>query len=181
MAAGPVIPLPLRMIPTKSNSSPQRNETPSASPPGVFCYGEQTMNNIDTAEALARALDSPIDPRVRRLLRLRRDQLLANTGGEYDLGELAQFIVVEPYDTIDEIEVAAGYPVITSQAFEWVTDHAGILEAPAILSDDGFGVVLIVPVVEGVDRTLVSLLRSYAQAVSSDAPSNAEDERPLTP
>jgi len=34
-----------------------------------------------------------------------------------------------------------------------------VFEAPIILSDDGFGIVLIVPDIEGVDLELLDLLR----------------------
>lgn len=121
------------------------------------------MLNIADAQAFARALDSPIDPAVKALLVQRRDQLLADTGEEYELGELAQFVVVDPHDAIAIIEQAAGYPVVTGSAFEWVADHGGWYEAVTILSDDGFGVVLLVPDHEGVAPELLLLLRQSAQ------------------
>lgn len=114
------------------------------------------MISITNSAALARALDSPIDSALKRLLLLRRDQLLSDT--DYDLADLAHLICVEPADTIAEIEAAAGYPIVTSPAFEWVMDHDGILEAPVILDDSGYGIVLIVPQVAGVDPALLSLL-----------------------
>ena len=119
------------------------------------------MLNITNSAAWARALDSPIDLALKGLLRLRGDQLMTDTGGEYDLGDLVQFVVVGPGDTITRIEAAAGYPVVTSPAFEWVAEHDGWYEAVTILSDDGFGIVLLVPDIEGVNPALLALLRSH--------------------
>ena len=118
---------------------------------------------ITDTQAFARALDSPIDPVVKALLIQRRDQLLADTGGEYDVGELVQFVVVDPHDAIAIIEQAAGYPLVTAPAFEWVTDHGGWYEAVTILSDDGFGIILLVPDHEDVAPELLLLLRQSAQ------------------
>lgn len=120
------------------------------------------MISITNSAALARALDSPIDPALKRLLMLRRDQLLIDT--DYDLADLAHLICVEPADTIAEIEAVVGWPFMSSPAFEWVMDHDGILEAPVILNDSGYGIVLMVPQVPGVDPALLSLLRDQLDA-----------------
>jgi hypothetical protein len=126
------------------------------------------MLNIIDAEAMARALDSPVADSLRHVLRKRSEQLMADSDGEYDLGDLAHFIVIEPRDSVAEIEIAAGYPVVTSPAFEWVADHGGWYEAVTILSDDGFGIVLLVPDGEGVDQSLLALLRELAEPSASD-------------
>jgi len=44
-----------------------------------------------------------------------------------------------------------------------------VFEAPIILSDDGFGVALIVPDIEGVDPELLDLLRRGASTESSSS------------
>jgi hypothetical protein len=118
------------------------------------------MINITDSAAFARAMDSPLDPELRRLLLMRRDQLLADTGGDYDLGDVAHLIVVEPGDTVAQVEATAGWPVVNSPVFEWVIRHAGyILEAPVICDDSGFGIVIFLPEVPGIDGTLLKLLR----------------------
>lgn len=119
------------------------------------------MIDIPNTAAFELALALPLDPALKDLLRWRRDQLLTDTGGEYELGELVRFVVAEPNDGIAEIEAAAGYPLITDGAFEWVQQHGHVFEAATILSDDGFGIVLLVPDVEGVDATLLQALRSH--------------------
>lgn len=120
------------------------------------------MLNITDEQALARALDSPLDPLLKALLVRRRDQLLADAGGDYILSELAQFVVIDPHDAVAKIEQVAGYPLVTSPAFEWVADHGGLFEAVTILSDDGFAAVLLVPDTSGIDQALLTLLRDLA-------------------
>ena len=118
---------------------------------------------IKDAEALARALDSPLDPALKRLLATRRDQLLQDTGAEYNLGDLVRFVIVETGDAVASIEAAAGYPVITSPAFEWVELNDDWFEAITIFSDDGFGIALLVPDSNDIDASLLAVLRDQAR------------------
>lgn len=117
------------------------------------------MISIRSSADMARALISPIDGHLKRLLALRRDQLLDHDG--YDLGDLAHFIVVEPNDTIVGIEGAAG--VALTHGFEFVERHpCGWFEAVIILSDDGFGAALFVPDRADIDPSLLALMRDQA-------------------
>ena len=122
------------------------------------------MQIITDTMTMDLALASPLDPAIKTVLILRRDQLLSDTGGEYDIGELARWIVVAPGDPLAAVETAAGYPIAPVPPWEWVLDHGGILVAPIILSDDGFGVVLIVPDEQGIDPDLLKLLKRDAVA-----------------
>jgi len=110
----------------------------------------------------AAAIKAIADDSIKHLLASRCQQLLEDTDHEYELEELARFVIVQPFDTVDQIEAAAGYPVVTSPAFEWVIDHGGWYEATAILSDDGFGVVLFAPEEAGVEPHLLQHLRDLA-------------------
>lgn len=114
---------------------------------------------ITDAAGLARALD----PAIRALLELRRDQLLAD---DLNIGEIVNWLIVEPCDTLAEIETAAGFPITPDPPWEWVLDHNGIFEAPIVVSDDGFGIVLIVSDAKGVDPDLIRLLRCDAKTQS---------------
>jgi hypothetical protein len=141
---------------------------------GLFAFGESIMISIRSGADMARALASPIDADLKRLLALRRDQLLEHDG--YDLGELAHFIVVEPSDTLTVIETAAGIPLATNMingsklgepgfttSFEYVERHGGAwFEAVTIVSDDGFGIVLLVPDRPYIDPALLGLVRDHA-------------------
>jgi hypothetical protein len=134
--------------------------------------GEQAMLIIKGEADLARALASSVDAELKRLLTLRRDQLLHDT--DYDLEELANFIVAQPGDLINAIEAALGFPVAVNlvdgarfgdpefePSFEWIEQCGEWFELAFILSDDGFGHVLLVPDIEGVDPVLLALCRTY--------------------
>lgn len=121
------------------------------------------MIDITDSASLAAALNSPLDDALKRLLTRRRDQLLSDTDGRYDIAELAHIIVVEPGDSIATIETTAGYPIIRPPIFEWVALHGEWFEGIAVLSDDGFGIALFVPDDERIDPTLLSLMREQAE------------------
>ena len=108
---------------------------------------------ITTEEELASAV---LDPPSRALLDKRCGELLADG---LALADIVNWIVVAPGDALDDIERAIGFPIGT---WEWVEDHGGLFEAPTILSDDGFGVVLIVPDRKGVEPSLLEALRRDA-------------------
>jgi len=127
---------------------------------------------IRNSAAMAKALDGPSDTMLKRLLAQRSAQL-----SEFgtDLGELACFIVVQPGDTLSDIETAMGFPITADfvdgipygeegfmPSWEWIADHGGWFEAVWILSDDGYGHVLFVQDQEGVDPQLLSLCREQA-------------------
>lgn len=132
------------------------------------------MITIRNTADMARALASTLDADLLRLLALRRDQLLEHDG--YDLGALAHFIVAERFDTLAEIETAAGVPLATNMidgskqgdpgfttSFEYVERHGGAwFEAVLIVSDDGFGIVLLVPDRPDIDTALLGLVRDHA-------------------
>jgi len=132
------------------------------------------MISIRSSVDMERALASPLDTDLLQLLALRRDQLLEYD--DYDLGELAHFIVAEPGDALAAIEIAAGIPVAINMIddskqgdpgftanFEYVERHGGAwFEAVTIVSDDGFGIVLLVPDRPDIDPTLLGLLRNHA-------------------
>lgn len=132
------------------------------------------MLSIRNSIEMDRALGSLLDPALRRLLTLRRDQL-AEDGLE--LEEIAHFVVVRPGDTLVEVEAEAGVAIATNLVdgsqlgdpefeplFEYVTRKDGWLEAVMILSDDGFGLVLFVPDTIDVDPAISLLLRRHAAA-----------------
>ncbi|RYX80508.1 hypothetical protein EON83_28340 [bacterium] len=131
------------------------------------------MISIRTSADMARALALPLDPDLLELLALRRDQLLEHDG--YDLGELAHFLVAEPADTVTAIEGVVGVPLATNFVddkkygesgftanFEYVERHRAWFEAVTIVSDDGFGIVLLVPDRPDIDASLLGLVRDHA-------------------
>jgi hypothetical protein len=113
------------------------------------------MHTITSSAAMATFLAQPLDPTLRRILTDRSERLADYDG--YDLGELAHFLIVQPGDTVEAIEAALGFSPVTHGA-EAVTDHGGWVEAVFVLSDDGFGWVLLVPNTPAVPAELLPLL-----------------------
>lgn len=106
------------------------------------------------------------DPRLRRILRQRFEQL-----AEYGLpiSDLARFHVVRPED---DVTALLANPVDGSNdpPFEWVEDHDGWFEAPIIIDDTGFGQVYFIPDHEDTNPELLFLCRRRA--------SKKDDHRP---
>lgn len=129
------------------------------------------MLSIRSSADMEAALGTMLDPALRALLTERRDQLADDAG--LDLAELAHIIVVRPGDTLAAVEAETGVPVGSNlvdgsrlgepgftPSFEYVERHpGGWWEGVMILSDDGFGIVLLVPDRIDVDPALPLLLR----------------------
>ena len=85
----------------------------------------------------------------------------------------AQFILVEPVDSIDALEQSTGCPIITSwfsdavyphedfaPSFEFVEEHHDFYEMVFVLTDDNT-TVFIIPK-ENVDSTLLALCEEFS-------------------
>jgi hypothetical protein len=135
------------------------------------------MLSITDGEALARALRSDIDHRIKELLRVRSGQLTKDAPGD-DLADLARFAVVQTGDTPADLERAIGFDVFVNPAdgsrpgdpnwagpgWEWCQDHGWGFELCFIMDDSGFGHVVIVPKQQGIDTSLLNLCRAHAPA-----------------
>lgn len=127
------------------------------------------MLSIRNSAQMEAALASVLDPALRVLLTQRRDQL----AGEGDLADLAHIIVAGPGDTLAAVEAEVSVPISRNlvdgshlgepgftPSFEYVEQHpGGWFEAVLILSDDGFGIVLLVLDRVDVDPRLALLMR----------------------
>jgi hypothetical protein len=90
--------------------------------------------------------EMPLDARVRRLLRLRRDQLAEH------IEDAAQFLVADERDSLSDIEALIGFPITDEgePCFEWIVDHGeGLFELVFILSDGDPAQVLLVAESQG--------------------------------
>jgi len=138
------------------------------------------MLSIQSGAAMAHALSLPINTDLKCLLRRRVDQLGECEG--CDLGDLARFVIVQAGDDLDAVEQAMGFsPLVNvvdgcryghsdfTPSWEWIEDHRGWFEAAYVLTDDGFGVVLMVEDAEGVEPALLALCREYADQPPQDA------------
>src|SRR4051794_27069271 len=103
------------------------------------------MLSITNGEALKRALSSPIDDRLKRLLQLRRDQV----GG--DIIDQTHFAIVQPADPPADLERPIGFSIFCNPAdggrfgepdwspgWEWIEDHGFASELCFIMDDSGF-------------------------------------------
>lgn len=126
---------------------------------------------IDNDAALGRALQMPIDPRLKDLLQRRRGIL-----DEFELPfeEMGKFIVVQPVDRLDDIETALGFSIRHGRfaccsiegasfipAWEWVLVHHHCYEVAFVLSDAGFCIVMFVQNLPGVDADLMAMLTAF--------------------
>jgi hypothetical protein len=119
---------------------------------------------IRTAEEMARVLASRLDPAVRNCLSAHGDRLLNYSG--YTLEELGVFVIVQPGDTLEDIGTANPARLVEDSAFafaaETIDRHGNWLELLFILSDDGFGLTLFVPLTTGTDCKLLSACKALA-------------------
>lgn len=137
------------------------------------------MKIIDSPEAMARALASPLDPLLDHLLRLRVEQLTGYEG--YALDDLAVFIIVEPGDTLAAVEAELRISLTVNLVdgarwpdpdfcpnWEWCEDHGALFELTFILDDSGYGHVLFVLKDDGIDTALLSICAAFTDARSCD-------------
>lgn len=118
------------------------------------------MHIIRSWQEFADWLKGPTCYAIAALLNTRRAHL-----EQYgDLSDLGSFVIIEPGDTLEQIETMLGFPLIEDMtpAFEWVERHGDLFEIPVVVSDDGFGHLLIVPDAEGIDPKLLALCHAYA-------------------
>jgi hypothetical protein len=131
------------------------------------------MLSIRDEASLSRALELPIDNQIKRLLRKRRTEL----GYEFDLTELAHFVVMQAGDSLAELEQVLSFSVFQNPAdgsrvgdpdftpgWEWIEDHGSAWEFVFIMDDSGFGHVVIAPKQQGISPELLNFCRQYASA-----------------
>lgn len=132
------------------------------------------MLSLTTRAAVEAAInDATLELGLRDLLALRARQLEDDTEPDVELGDLAAFHVVTAGDGMKEIEDGIGFPIDVNlvdsvrfgdpeftPSWEWLEDHGGWFELAFVLSDDGFGHILLVPDQHDTDRRLLALCRS---------------------
>lgn len=118
--------------------------------------------------------DATLDPALRDLLALRAQQLEDDTEPDIELGDLAHFHAVEPGDGMEEVKGSLGFAVDINfvdgcrfgnpewvPSWEWIEHHEGYFELAFVLTDHGFGHILLVPDQQGIDQRLLDLCRSH--------------------
>ena len=131
------------------------------------------MITIYDSADMAHVLSKPIDHNLKAIL-LERLELLSEFS-DWDLADLAHFIIVEPGDRIDAIAHELGvnplvnivdnahYPQPSFEpSFEFCIARIGYFDLTFALCDSGLGLCLLVPDREGVVPQLLELCREYA-------------------
>ena len=136
------------------------------------------MLSLTTRAAVEAVIQNTLlDPNLRNLLTIREAQLEDETEPDIELGDLAHFHAVEAGDGIMNVKATLGFAVdinlVDGVAFghpnfvpswEWIEHHVGYFELAFVLSDDGFGHILLVPDRPTTDPRLLALCREYAHA-----------------
>ena len=95
------------------------------------------------------------------LQQLIRDRIAEITQGQpYDADIYGEFVIVEAGDTLPDIEAYLGREVVGN--FEWLVEWPCCWEAVFVLSDDGYGIDLLVPNSPDIDADLMAMCRKYA-------------------
>lgn len=81
---------------------------------------------------------------------------------EYELSELVTFIVIEPGDSLADIDTALGFPILT-HPFELIADHADWYELVFVVSDDGYGIEVFISKDAGVDPRLLLMCSAHLE------------------
>lgn len=131
------------------------------------------MIHIRTAEDLARALDSPLHPELRQLLGNHAERLAGYP--DFAFEELAEMIIVEAGESLDGICSIMGPALVTegtadfTHPVELICRHDKYIEVVWILSDEGFGLVLLVELADNTDAALLALCARDLQQYGSEA------------
>lgn len=93
------------------------------------------------------------DPNLRTLISSRIEELSDYTE---DLANLIHIYILEPSDTLTTVDVQLGFS-LAERSIDVIEGHPGWYELTIVLSDDGFGVVLYVPIGIDTDPQLLAL------------------------
>lgn len=131
------------------------------------------MRELRTTASMEAALQSDIDPAIRDLIAKRMVQLGQNVVG--DLGNVVHFIIVEPGDHMSVIDKAVGFSLLVNlvdgttlgdpyfvPSFEWIEDHQSFFELVYLLTDDGFGTIVLVHDHPGIEFDIHMLCLEHA-------------------
>ena len=93
----------------------------------------------------------------------------------YDPEVLGYFLIVEPGDTIAELDAQIGFSILANrwtgirfdapgytQHFEVLEEHAGYFEILFLTDDSGMGVEIFLENVAGIDPDLIAMCQRYA-------------------
>jgi hypothetical protein len=122
---------------------------------------------------MAQFLSASTDTALVSILARRSEQLSLDVE---ELAQFAHFLVIQPGDSLGGITAELGFSPLSNFAdgkrfgdpdfmpsWEWIEDHGGWFELTYVLSDDGFGWILLVQDSEGVESELLALCRQHGE------------------
>lgn len=128
---------------------------------------------ITNSLTMRQVIDAATDDTLRAVLTQRLHQLGSIEG--YDLGDLAHFIIMQPTDSLADLDAALGFSVLENfvdstpfgdpdfiPSTEWISDHGGWYELTYVLTDDGFGWGIFVPKAETMDERLLAMCAEFS-------------------
>ena len=129
------------------------------------------MQILRDSKSIEEGARSWLDPELRELLAAHVKSLNEYEG--FELSELVSFIVFEVCDTVADLDAALGFPIMAnrfdgvrfgepgfSPSWEAIEEHINWFEMVYVLSDDGFGVVVLVS--KHADPELLKMLQQYS-------------------
>ena len=137
------------------------------------------MHVLRDAASIDAKIQSCGDPCMRNLME-RRVEFVRNevndSEGEYDdIGELLNFILVEPGDTLEAIDAEMNGTFLADHyggrhigdpgflpCFEALEEHATFYDIEFVQGDEGFAVQVLVPKCPGIDPWLLQLCAEHA-------------------
>ncbi len=122
------------------------------------------LNLPDRASQLA-VLHQPLEPVLHRLIKGRVQDALS-----LGLADLTHIVVIEPYDSEDDLIEALGFSPLVSRLdgirlqpdWDWIECHPGFWELLYTVANDGFAFLVLVQDAPGVLPNLLALCRAAA-------------------
>lgn len=122
------------------------------------------------------------DPELRGLLETRLEAL-GEVLDDFHLEDLVRFVIVQPGDTLQAIDQELGFPILTNRfdgtpfgaagfirSWDVLEERGNWFDLVFVLSDDGYGVEVLVPKAQGTPPELLEMCVSYAsQTKAADA------------
>ncbi len=145
------------------------------------------MHVLRDAESIDAAITSCTDPCMRGLMERRvefvRHEIDASEGEYDDIGELLNFILVEPCDTLLAIDAEMDGTFLVDHyggkslgdagfrpCFESLEEHATFYDMEFIVGDEGFATQVLVPKSIGIDPWLLQLCAEHSTPVEEPSP-----------
>lgn len=123
------------------------------------------MHTLRHAHEVLAFIDICPDANLTRLVQQRCQELIADD--DTTMEELVFFVVLEPADTQAQLERVLGTELMTpdgQRLWEDIEEHASCFEMVMVLSDSGYGALVLVPKLDA-DPDLLALCRRHARPV----------------